>query len=329
MEAPETSGTYLASLRADATYLAKDYIRTSDGAVWAVVAPRTESERVRCFLRYVPTSGDSGLEKVNSHQANLWVETHRREWLFHSRQFDAVCHGIPVQQIADHIRPQTLNEVVWGPQLSKPHLPSSTALRKVAEALLPSNVQVHLTGSWLLGLAGKKSDFDLVVYGQDEFRRLVGWVEESLKADGLEPLTDSQWQDTYDRRGCDLDFPSYLWHERRKSNKACVEGHRIDLSCVDVWPDIACLPGTKIGKRRFTARVIAAHQSHAVPAVYHVDNESIPWVVSFTPTYVSQARAGELIEVSGWEETIALSKRLVVGTSREASGEFIRVCSDS
>jgi uncharacterized protein len=50
--------------------------------------------------------------------------------------------------------------------------------------------------------------------------------------------------------------------------------------------------------------------------------------VSFTPTYAGQAAAGEMIEASGWLEADTKGTlRLVVGTSRESPGEWIRVTS--
>jgi len=48
-------------------------------------------------------------------------------------------------------------------------------------------------------------------------------------------------------------------------------------------------------------------------------------VVSFTPTYAGQAVVGETIEASGWLEVDSVgARRVVVGTSREGRGEWIR-----
>ena len=61
------------------------------------------------------------------------------------------------------------------------------------------------------------------------------------------------------------------------------------------------------------------------PARYRVRHAAVSEVVSFTPTYAGQAVAGELIEASGWlEDDSAGARRLVVGTSREAGGEYVR-----
>jgi predicted nucleotidyltransferase len=47
-------------------------------------------------------------------------------------------------------------------------------------------------------------------------------------------------------------------------------------------------------------------------------------VLSYTHTYAGQALAGEVIEASGMVEEVEGFKRLVVGTSREPKGEWIR-----
>ena len=62
------------------------------------------------------------------------------------------------------------------------------------------------------------------------------------------------------------------------------------------------------------------------PASFVIDDSLIQEVVSFTATYNGQAQAGETIVAAGQVEVNdAGKKRLVVGSSREAVGEFIRV----
>jgi len=47
-------------------------------------------------------------------------------------------------------------------------------------------------------------------------------------------------------------------------------------------------------------------------------------VLSYTHTYAGQALPGELIEARGIVEEVGDIKRLVVGTSREPKGEWIK-----
>lgn len=59
------------------------------------------------------------------------------------------------------------------------------------------------------------------------------------------------------------------------------------------------------------------------PAVYAVDHEEISKVLSFTHTYSGQALKGEVIEATGVVEEHGDTKWLIVGTTREAKGEYI------
>ena len=58
-------------------------------------------------------------------------------------------------------------------------------------------------------------------------------------------------------------------------------------------------------------------------AVYVVEHESVTKVLSFTHTYSGQALAGETIEACGVLERHGTEHWLIVGTTREAKGEYI------
>ena len=65
------------------------------------------------------------------------------------------------------------------------------------------------------------------------------------------------------------------------------------------------------------------------PAEFKIDHDEISAVVCFTATYTGQALNGETVEVSGLlEQTEQGDKRIVVGSSREADGEYIKVVHD-
>ncbi|MFT5396355.1 MAG: putative nucleotidyltransferase, partial [Gammaproteobacteria bacterium] len=59
---------------------------------------------------------------------------------------------------------------------------------------------------------------------------------------------------------------------------------------------------------------------------YFTDHKTISEVVSYTATYVGQVQKGEKIEAAGYVEQGSDGKnRILVGTSREAAGEYIRL----
>jgi hypothetical protein len=59
------------------------------------------------------------------------------------------------------------------------------------------------------------------------------------------------------------------------------------------------------------------------PAIYEVEHESFSRVLSFTHTYSGQALTGERVEACGVAEQHGDERWLIVGTTREARGEYI------
>ena len=82
---------------------------------------------------------------------------------------------------------------------------------------------------------------------------------------------------------------------------------------------------------KLVSQVIDDQFSFDFPARYILDDEVISEVMVMTQTYVGQAKTGEKIEVSGAVEyDVATGQsRLIVGSSREAVGEYIKVINDN
>ena len=84
--------------------------------------------------------------------------------------------------------------------------------------------------------------------------------------------------------------------------------------------------GSPVKKTTIRCEVVDAGHAFNTPAVYEVDHEFVDAVVSYTHTYAGQAIEGERIEVSGvLEKTDSGDYRMIVGTTREAVGEYIKV----
>jgi predicted nucleotidyltransferase len=182
-----------------------------------------------------------------------------------------------------------------------------------------------VTGSLLIGVQQASSDIDLVCYNLDVFQHCRAIVRELITRDVLQELSDTDWQQSYQRRDCELSFADYLWHERRKFNKAVINGRKFDLNLIN--PSSAPVNHyQKCGAITLQCRVLNDTAAFAYPAEFIIDHPHIHSVVSFTATYTGQAVNGELIEIAGVVEQDAHGiKRIVIGSSREAHGEYIKV----
>jgi predicted nucleotidyltransferase len=202
-------------------------------------------------------------------------------------------------------------------------------LRVFGEAGLPLP-QIGLTGSFLVGAHGAESDIDLVLYDTQLFHRARRLLAELVSLGRLESLNDAMWRTAYRRRGCSLSLDDYVWHERRKSNKAVFENVKVDLSLVVPHRGARSVAWRKLGKSRIQARVTDDRDAYDYPSRLRVEHRQVGEVVSYTPTYTGQACVGEWIEAAGFlEESEEATRRIVIGTSREAAGQYVRVLRES
>lgn len=309
-------------------FLPKDFIETGQGLIFAVVSYHSHQEKVGCFLRYI--AHESGWHKVDTAQANRLLLRHHPHFLYKSSQFDAEFHAVGEADIVQHHRPELRLQQVLARQ---PQDGIEARLHDLVTILSQFGVDsrdLGLTGSMLLGQQKSGSDIDLAVYGRQAFHRTREAVRQAVEAGLFDQLDHELMRDNFHRRRGELNFEEFAWHEARKFNKAAIAGCKFDIGMV-------CLPGElehehrhfiKRGQR--TVRATVTDDSHAFdfPARYRIANDLTPEVVSFTHTYVGQAQTGEMIEVSGAVECDSASGqcRLVVGSSREAEGEYIKVC---
>lgn len=291
--------------------------------MFAVVDNRVERDRVLCFLRYLRTG--NGWRKQCTDEANALLQVHYPEYLHYSPNKDARLHAVPVTDIAGHYRPGSrLTALISGAGAD----PVERDLMDLCRLYQAEGVDLSfmgVTGSLLIGAQNARSDLDLVAYDRNLFHRARNITRDLIERNLLQNLSAADWEDSYRRRSCHLDLSDYVWHESRKYNKAVINGRKFDLSYVGGGDDgDECF--VKRGRIRLQCRVLDAERGFDYPAVFKIAHPEIVEVVSFTATYTGQAVAGEMIEVSGFlEQSEGGAQRIVVGSSREAGDEYIKV----
>ncbi|MFT7413364.1 MAG: putative nucleotidyltransferase [Methylophagaceae bacterium] len=312
---------------ADFPFFPKDFIETKQGLVFAVVSYQPHEGKVGCFLRYVKEG--AAWKKIETEQANQLLQHSFPQYLYQSTQFDASFHAVAVKDIVKHHRPEARLQSVLQRD------PRDNIEQKLQQ-LIPILVRfgangdfLGLTGSMLINQQGPKSDIDLVVFGRQQFQKMRQALKRAVDSGELSDLDLTLMKDNFHRRAGELSFDEFSWHEYRKHNKASIDGTKFDIAMV-------CLSGEiehddaqyqKQGMRTITTEVIDDLRAYDFPAVYLINDKLTPEVLSFTHTYVGQAKKGELIEISGAVEcNITTGKcRLIVGSTREADGEYIKV----
>jgi predicted nucleotidyltransferase len=306
-------------------YRAKDFIETTEGLLFAVVAAGSEAGKIRGFLRYIRLDGC--YRKIASDEANRFLAENHPQYLFFSSQLDARLHAVAEPDVIRHYRPlpalrQLLQTVI-------PADPALTDLHSLCRYLQEDGFdcrQLGITGSLLLGLQNPASDIDLVCYDRELFQQLRRHVRALIAQNKCHELHDDDWLSAYKRRNCALSLDDYIWHEQRKYNKAIINQRKFDLSLVVTAPEAKPQNCKKLGFIHLKTQVTDDSLSFDYPAEFAIKHPEIAGIICFTATYAGQAQTGEWIEVAGQLEVDAAGvKRIVVGSNREAAGEFIKV----
>ncbi|MDO9424979.1 MAG: hypothetical protein Q7T40_12425 [Methylobacter sp.] len=305
-------------------FFAKDFIETAEGLIFAVVESGLEDGKALCFLRYVREP--YGWKKYRTVEANDFLEQNHPDYLHYSPVLDAHLHAVATERIVKHHQPKhRLQQIIQ----SNRHDAVERDLFRLCELFGQHGLDLAktgITGSILVGVQNQASDMDLVCYGREVFHQFRAITRKLIGLAKLQELNEQDWRESYERRSCELSFDDYVWHERRKGNKAVINGRKFDLNFIDDSASSEAISYQKCGAVSLQCRVIDDIYAFDYPAEFKIDHQHISAIVSFTATYTGQAVSGEMVEVSGvLEQSEQGVKRIVVGSSREAHGEYIKV----
>ena len=311
----------------------RDYLKTIHGLMFAVVsADLIETGLIVSCLRYISTS--QGLSKVSTNDANQYLKINYPQYLHYSKQLDAIVHVVSEEEIQQHYQPvERLKQIYNQPADTLEALTAQVATYFISQGLDADALGV--SGSILISAHGPTSDIDLVVYGRENFfkaRKSLQQLFNNEPANNnkkpqshIQPLSHQQWQETWQRRGCDLSLEDYIWHEQRKFNKASINGVKFDLSMIES-PSNHHQTYRKQGMVSLKAVITDDSKAYDYPASYLIDHPEIPQILSYSATYAGQACYGESIEARGIvEKSLSGDCRLLIGDSREATGQYLKV----
>lgn len=293
----------------------RDFIEDADGLLYAVSTYDNE-DRVGGVLRYVPEPGGRRVHPSGRRYTKYDFE---EAYAFISKnkpQYAGLLHRIPHGDI----------RAVYKPDLEIGRIAAThPRVKRLLDLFsLPAGT-VGCTGSLLCQLDDETSDIDMVVYGKHWFLAQA-LVRQGIRDGKVEGLSEEMWRKVYEKRRPEIPYDQFVLHEQRKFNRGQVEGTYFDILYTRSYDEIRTAPtgkGAVIGKMTIEAKVTDASLAFDNPAVYEVSHESVSKVLSFTHTYSGQALAGETIEACGICEQHGNERWLIVGTTREARGEYI------
>ena len=304
----------------------KDFISIDDKLFFAVVYEYQENNHALTFLRYI--KDNTGMHKLTTKKAEKIISEHYPEFQFNSSYTDIGLHGIPINMIKKIYYPEeTVNQLLNTRTPENKERDAIGAI-KYLQGIGCKADNIGITGSIMLGAHNECSDIDIVIYGREAFLKIRRQIKNSLAIGELNSLNQIMWQDAYERRNCALSFDDFYFHEIRKFNKFMFGNSKVDISAIPNEVEKYCESGPykKVGKDKILSIVTNDKYAYDFPARYSIKHDSIKEVISYTATYIGQAKKGEKIEAAGFiEEDKDGVRRLLVGTSREAEEEYIRI----
>lgn len=329
----------------------RDFIYTTDDLFFATTTYLHPNDRILSFLRYIPDiNGDRSLNsnkyvKVDSKKAYEFLGSTYPDYLFDCDITGVQMMGVPIEKVKKILRPtERLKEIME----SEGRNQLLDKVVKLADTFHESTGlsygKMGVSGSILPGLYKENaSDIDFVIYGLKNHRMVMESFAEIKKNNGvLEAVGEDYWQRLYKKRIVDssLSYDEFRWYETRKHNRGLIDGTLFDILQTRDWDEISGTYGqtrySPMGTVEIECTVSDAIAAYDNPAVYKVEDVKIlsgpdvliDEVASYTHTYSGQAMEGERIVARGKLEKVMNEKtsyRLIVGTTRESVGEYIKL----
>ena len=293
----------------------RDFIEDEDGWLYAV-STYDNDDRIGCVLRYIPD--DQG-ERINrsGHRYTKYDFDDAYDLIARKKPaYAGLLHRIPHKDVKRILKPDLEIDQIMA---------TNPRVRQLVSLFNQPPGTVGCTGSLLCGLANESSDIDMVVYGKHGFAAQA-LVRQGIRDGRIEGLSEEMWHKVYDKRKPDITFDTFVLHEHRKWNRGQIDGTYFDILFTRSYDEIQSLPsgrGDVQGMMTIEAKVSNASLAFDNPAIYKIEHEKISRVLSFTHTYSGQALTGETIEARGVCELHGDELWLIVGTTREAHGEYI------
>jgi uncharacterized protein len=293
----------------------RDFVEDADGWLYAV-STYDNDEKVGGVLRYVPEPGGARVHPSGKRYTKYDFEEAYALIASKKPQYAGLLHRIPHGDI----------KRVFKPDLEIGRIAAThPRVKKLVNIFSLPEGTVGCTGSLLCQLEDKTSDIDMVVYGKHWFTAQA-LVKQGIHDGKIEGLSEEMWRKVYEKRKPEISYDEFVLHEVRKYNRGQIDGTYFDILYTRSYDEIRGAltgRGVVLGKETIEAKITDASLAFDNPAVYEVSHESITKVLSFTHTYSGQALAGETIEACGICEQHGSERWLIVGTTREARGEYI------
>jgi hypothetical protein len=322
-----------------------DLIEDLNGIIFDVKGLVHPPNRVVAFPRFIPNimgdrnRGATGYSKVYSLSGRYeLLEKEFPQYLIRDEVFGERICEVPIDCIKHHYRPTNkLRELHTCNRLDSLEQDALEFVSLLKEsATIPWNA-LGVSGSILAKLHKPTSDIDLIVYGQDNCRRLHSTLKSLLSEEKgmVRPYREEQLRLLFDFRSKDtnMSFEDFVRIESRKVLQGKYRQHDYFIRCVKDWNESnECYGDVKYsnaGYAKVRGKVTDTSEAIFTPCVYKIENvqvldgdaaKPIPEIASFRGRFCEQSEKGEVVVAQGKLERVRNKKgeehfRLLLGNT--------------
>ncbi|MEM2004278.1 MAG: nucleotidyltransferase domain-containing protein [Nitrososphaerota archaeon] len=327
-----------------------DYFETSDDWIFCVIGDVHPPGRVFSFLKYIPGEGPwrysgktyrrvIGIYSVEELLRTMeLIRTTRPEYLYYDETVSETITAPPASSIRRALYPEAAARRILNDG------PSSVLESIAAELIITlsensgvSPSRFGVTGSLLLGNHHEESDIDLLVYGQEEFWRVMDVIDSLSRSGALRlfrDLTVDDWVSRASRKYPLLGLEDIRALSRRVMNKGFYRGRKFSIygvrqSPIHRYGEVTYHP---IGSVRGVFEVKSKLEAGFTPAIYLVEENEygVDRIVTYDMMLACMFRPGDIVEASGKLEYAVRRggeswRQLLVGSFRNAGKEYIKL----
>ncbi|MHA2057179.1 MAG: nucleotidyltransferase domain-containing protein [Candidatus Thorarchaeota archaeon] len=299
------------------------FIVTVDGLVFEIKGVIHPRNRVIAYLRYVPTSdSDTMYRKVYAlDEREEYLQSNYPSYLWFSEPHGRVVQSVPNDMIKSMLDPVDCltNLRNCTSNISDLEQASVNLARKLVESTGVEWSDIGLTGSQLVGVAGKDSDIDLVVFGADACRKFYSNLRRNIASIiGVEPYAGSMLDKHVSFRwGAHENLKSILRKiERVKVLQGLFEGFHFFVRLVKTPDDLDYVYGDISyqvrGQQLVTGKVVDDNDSIFTPCEYLIECDELPnlrKLVSYRGRFTEQISKDMSFEALGRLEMVTNHKK--------------------
>jgi len=325
-----------------------DFIQHKSNVIFDVKGLNHPKNKIVAFPRYIPNSEgprhnkNLSYNKVYSLNDRFnFLQEYLPHLIIHDEVFGETICEVPTDEIIQHFQPQ---KKIVKLRIDKPkNVFEKKAIRFAMDLQQITGIPwdaIGVSGSILAGLTTKTSDIDLIIYGDENSRKVYAAMQHMFKEGHTRcrAYTTKELENLYNFRSKDthMSFEDFQKVEKRKAFQGMYQETDYFVRFIKDWHELSEHYGdvyySNVGYAKITAKISNKTQALFTPCTYQIENVKtikgpnitpIKEISSFRGRFCEQAENGENITAQGKIEQVTNKKngekhyRLLLGSNPE------------